>query len=87
MSVERIETKGRYLGAIIGETETIESKKEIMKNKSKLKHSRNHSKVYIENDIPLETRNVQNTVRTVLREVGKDKDNIFSGNRLVPKQT
>ena len=47
MSVERIETKGRYPGAIIAETNTIESKKEIMKNKSKLKHNRNHSKVYI----------------------------------------
>jgi len=73
MSVERKETKGRYPGVIIAETDTIESKKEIMKNKSKLKHSRNHSKVYIENDIPLETRNFQNTVRTVLREMGKDK--------------
>ena len=38
MSVERKETKGRYPGVIIAETDTIESKKEIMKNKSKLKH-------------------------------------------------
>jgi hypothetical protein len=53
-------------GVIIAETNTIESKKEIMKNKSKLKHSRNHSKVFIEHVIPLETRNFQHTVKQSL---------------------
>ncbi|XP_071167347.1 fibronectin-binding protein PlpA-like [Mytilus edulis] len=86
-SVVRKESRGQYPGIILAETTSLESKKEIMKNKSKLKHSRSYDKVYIENDIPLETRNFQNTVRTVLKEMGKEKNFRFAGNRLIPKHT
>jgi len=86
-SVVRKESKGRYPGVIVAETKCFEGKQDIMKNKSKLKHSRNFSRVYIENDIPVETRNFQNTVRTVLKEIGKDKNFKFAGNRLLPRHT
>ena len=87
-SVVRKESRGQYPGIILAETKDLESKKEIMKNKSKLKHSRSYDKVlYIENDIPMETRNFQNTVRSVLKDMGKEKNFRFAGNRLIPKHT
>ena len=61
-SVVRKESKGRYPGVILAETKCFEGKQDIMKNKSKLKHSRHFSRVDIENDILVKTRNFQNTV-------------------------
>ncbi|VDH95435.1 Hypothetical predicted protein [Mytilus galloprovincialis] len=37
--------------------------------------------------MPLETRNFQNAMRTVLKEMGKDKDYKFVGSRLLSKRT
>ncbi|CAC5380484.1 unnamed protein product [Mytilus coruscus] len=54
-----------------------------MKNKPKLKSSRQFEKVYIENDIPLETRNFQNATRTVLKELGKDRLQICRKSTLI----
>lgn len=58
-----------------------------MKNKVKLKSSRQYDRVYIENDMPTETRNFQNAVRTVLKELGKEKNYTFAESRLIPKHT
>ncbi|CAC5395428.1 unnamed protein product [Mytilus coruscus] len=84
-SVHRKESRGVYPGIVVVETSNMENKKEVMKNKSKLKSSRQFEKVYIENDMPLETRNFQNAMRTVLKEMGKDKDYKFAGSRLLAK--
>ena len=84
--VSRKVARGKYPGVVIVETDCIESKKEIMKNKSKLKQNRQFDQVYIENDLPVETRNFQNAVRTVLKEMGKDKKYMFAGSRLLTKR-
>jgi hypothetical protein len=69
------------------ETDTFDEKREIMKNKAKLKSSRQYYRVYIENDMPTETMNFQNAVRTVLKELGKEKNYTFAGSRLISKHT
>ncbi|VDI48249.1 Hypothetical predicted protein [Mytilus galloprovincialis] len=86
-SVHRKKKQGVYTGIVVVETSNMENKKEVMKNKSKLKSIRQFEKVYIENDMPLETRNFQNAMRTVLKEMGKDKDYKFAGSRLLAKRT
>ncbi|CAC5421035.1 unnamed protein product [Mytilus coruscus] len=58
-----------------------------VKLKAKLKNNRLYANVYIENDMSPETRNFQSTVRTVLKEMGKEKNSKFVGNRLLPKET
>ena len=69
------------------ETDTFDEKKEIMKNKAKLKSSRQYDRVYIEIDMTTETRNFQNVVRTVLKELGKEKNYTIAGSRLISKHT
>jgi hypothetical protein len=86
-SASRKESRGKYPGVVVVETDTFDEKKEIMKNKAKLKSSRQYDRVYIEIDMLTETRNFQNVVRTVLIELGKEKNYTFAGSRLIPKHT
>ena len=58
----------------------------IYKNKRQLKKKAKYQNVYIEHDLPVETRNFQATVRTVLKEIGSQNNFRFSGSRLVKKQ-
>ena len=37
----------------------------------------------LENDIPLETRIFQGNARTLLKEIGKDQELVFVGNKLM----
>jgi hypothetical protein len=48
-----------------------------MKNKRNLKNNRLYQNVYIENDLPYETRNIQAAVRTVLKEISSQKSKFF----------
>lgn len=84
-SVTRKESKGRAPGLVIVEVVNFDNKREIMKNKKSLRNIIKYSKVYIENDLPQETRNFQASVRTVLKEIGSEKSYRFSGNRLIKK--
>jgi hypothetical protein len=54
-SASRKESRGKYPGVVV-ETDTFDEKKEIMKNKAKLKSSRQYDRVYIEIDMITETR-------------------------------
>lgn len=73
-SVSRKGDNDRYTGVVVVELRDSEKRK-----------SRNYSKVYIDNDMPLETRIFQGNVRTLLKEIGKDQDLMFVGNKLVQK--
>ncbi|CAC5399360.1 unnamed protein product [Mytilus coruscus] len=73
-SVTRKESKGQYPGVVICEIKSAEDKTRIFKKKNKLKDNRKYSNVYIENDRSVETRNLQASLRTVLKEIGKEKD-------------
>jgi hypothetical protein len=84
-NASRKESRGKYPDVVVVETDTFDERKEIMKNKAKLKSSRQYDRVYIENDMPTETRNFQNAVRTVLKELGREKNYTFAESRLIPK--
>lgn len=82
-SVCRKESRGSYPGVVIVEIDNFDNKSKIMKNKRKLRANRAYENVYINNDQSAESRNIQASIRTVLKELGKDKDYKFVGTRLV----
>jgi len=43
--------------------------------------------LHLENDMPLETRIFQGNVRTLLKEIGKDQELMFIGNKLICTKT
>lgn len=84
-SVARKQGNERSPGVVIVELNDFNKKKEIFKKKKDLKKSRKYDKVYIDNDMPLETRIHQNNMRTLLKELGKERSFTFSGNRLTKR--
>ena len=53
-----------------------------MKNKTFLKNVNKYKKVYIENDYSSETRNTDSNLRTILKEIGKDKQYRVAGGKI-----
>lgn len=76
----------RYNGVVVVQLKDNEQKKDIFKNKRNLKNNPAYKKVYIDNDLPVETRMFQGNVRTLLKEIGKENELVFVGNRLVQKR-
>ena len=54
-----------------------------MKAKNSLKHIEKYKKVYIENDYAPETRNSDTNLRTILKEIGKDKQYRVAGGKFM----
>ncbi|CAC5390273.1 unnamed protein product [Mytilus coruscus] len=86
-SVCRKEGRGSYPGVVIVEIDNSDNKSKIMKNKRKLRANRVYENVYINNDQPVESRNIQASIRTVLKELAltetflqKDEKFTFFGN-------
>jgi hypothetical protein len=50
------------------------------------KNKQAYRNVYIDNDLPVETRMFQGNVRTLLKEIGKANEMMFVGNKLVHKR-
>jgi hypothetical protein len=67
-SVSRNGGNDRYSGVVAVGLRDSNQKREIFKKKKDLKKSRNYSKVYIDNGMPLETRIFQGNVMTLLKE-------------------
>lgn len=85
-SVSRKRAKENTTGIIIVELENFAHKKNIFSKKKQLKSKPKYKKVYIDNDLPIETRIHQSNMRALLKEVGKDQKMTFIGNRLVNKR-
>lgn len=85
-SASRKQGRENHNGIIIVELDDAAQKKTIFSQKRKLKNNTGYKKVYIDNDLPLETRIVQNNMRTIIKEMGKEQDMVFVGNRLVHKR-
>ena len=79
---ERKFSKGKKPGPIIATIETFEQKQSLMKNKNSLKNVNKYKKVYIENDYSPETRNTDSNLRTILKEIGKDKQYRVAGGKI-----
>lgn len=84
--VSRKNGNERYNGVVVVQLDEIGQKKEIFKQKCHLKNKPAYRKVYIDNDLPVETRMFQGNVRTLLKEIGKENEMMFVGNKLVHKR-
>ncbi|CAG2192965.1 unnamed protein product [Mytilus edulis] len=61
-------------GIVVITFATMEHKKGVLKAKRVLKNSTKYSRVYIENDLPLQQRINNNNNRTLLKALGRDND-------------
>ena len=87
-SVERKSSGGnaKSNGLIIVEVEKFDDKKEIMKNKRKLKNNRLYENVYIENDLPYVTKISKQQCVLYLKKSAAKTTTGSSANRLMKKQ-
>lgn len=86
-SAERKMGKGNSCGIILVEIDNdSDQKKNIFSNKRQLKNTNTYKNVYINNDLPIETRIHQSNMRTLLKEVGKEREMFFIGNKLVHRR-
>lgn len=69
-------------GVVIATCESLDAKKEIMKNKSKLKDIRQYERVFIEHDRPRAERNQISNLRRLVNVVGRDRLRV-QGSRVV----
>ena len=74
----------RRPGVIVTSIETFAQKQKIMKSKSSLKRTAVYKRVYIENDYCLETRKTDSNLRTILKEIEKNKQCRVEGGKLFP---
>jgi hypothetical protein len=83
VSAERKRGYGNKPGVIVVKLETQAQKIKLMKSKKSLKNTPAYNQVYIDNDLPRDVRNTENSLRILLKEVGKDKDYFVRGTRLM----
>ena len=79
---ERKFSRGKKPGPIIATIETFEQKQKLMKTKNALKNVDKYKKVYIENDYAPETRSTDSNLRTILKEIGKNKQYRVAGGKI-----
>lgn len=82
--VERKFSRGKKPGPVIASVESFEKKQKLMKAKNALKNIDTYKRVYIENDYAPEIRNADTNLRTILKEIGKNKQYRVSGGKLFP---
>ena len=83
-AAERKTSAGRKPGVIVASIETFPQKQKLMKSKSSLKRTAAYKRVYIENDYCSETRKTDSSLRTILKEIGKNKQYRVEGGKLFP---
>ena len=83
-AAERKTSAGRKPGVIIASIETFPQKQKLMKSKSALKKTVAYKKVFIDNDYNSETRKTDSNLRTILKEIGKNKQYRVEGGKLFP---
>ena len=81
--VSRKNGNQRYNRVDVVQLDEIGQKKEIFKQKRHLKNKPAYRKVYIDNDLPVESRMFQGNIRTLLKKIGKENEMMFAGNKLV----
>jgi hypothetical protein len=66
-------------GIIIASCNNPEEKERIMKSKPLLRESRNHSKIRISHDYSPESRRMNQNLKMIISEIGKDKFDLIGG--------
>ena len=82
-AAERKTLAGRKPGVIVASIETFPQKQKLMKSKSSLKKTAAYKRVYTENDYCSETRKTDSNLRTILKEIGKNKQYRVEGGKIV----
>lgn len=70
-------------GIVVISFENLVKKKSVLKEKRLLKNSSKYSNVFIENDLPLQQRIVNNNNRILLKALGKENDYIIKSGRVL----
>ena len=83
-SAERKGVKGKKPGIIVATRASFEQKQKLMKAKPQLKSCQKYRKVFIENDYSQEIRTCDSNFRTILKEMGKDKQFRVAGGKVYP---
>ena len=83
-AAERKTSAGRKPGVIIASIDTFPQKQKLMKSKSALKKTVAYKRVFIDNDYCSETRKIDSNLRTILKEIGKNKQYRVEGEKLFP---
>ncbi|CAC5380375.1 unnamed protein product [Mytilus coruscus] len=81
--VERKQSNEPRPGVVIARLQSKQNKVEIMEKKKELRKIQKYRNVYIESDIPYETRVANSNMRTILKEMGKLNDFKVSQGKLV----
>ena len=81
---ERKSTRSKKPGPVIATIESFEKKQTLMKAKNGLKNIEQYKRVYIENDYAPEIRSVDSNLRTILKEIGKNKQYHVNGGKMFP---
>ncbi|VDI20945.1 Hypothetical predicted protein [Mytilus galloprovincialis] len=81
--VERKQSNGPRPGVVIARLQSKQNKVEIMEKKKELRKIQKYRNVYIESDIPYETRVANSNMRTILKEMGKLNEFKVSQGKLV----
>lgn len=84
---DRKKGHGGQAGAIIVKVATIEQRNKVLKHKRGLKDKELYKRVYINPALTKEVLSLQNNFRTILREIGKDKEYIIKGANVVKKKS
>ena len=85
LSAERKGARDDRPGLIITEVESAEQKKSIFKCKRQLRGNKVYPDVYINDDLPFELRQTEASLRTLVREMGKENQYTVRGARLITK--
>lgn len=84
-SAVRKKSRNDKPGLVIASLETPKQKQKVMKEKGKLKNSSEYHRVYINNDLPKSEQNTQSSLRTILKELGKERQYTVNGSRITPR--
>ena len=78
VEAKRKDNRGPNPGIVIASVETKEQKEKLMKNKKRLRQTRDYRKVYIEDELSHEARTHKSNMATLLRE----KDLVFANGKI-----
>jgi hypothetical protein len=77
--------RGDRPGVIVVTVASKDQKIKLMKAKASLRQTREYSSVYIDNDLDRSELNAQSSLRTLIREMGRERDYLVNGYRITKR--
>ncbi len=85
-SYERKKTKSKRPGLVVVTCDNKAECDNIMKQKRNLKGTDNYKKVWLEEWLPKSAISIQQSLRTVFKEIGKEKEYFINGTSVVKRK-